>query len=376
MNEIPGAGTEGAPAVMLDILDGDIAYLERWRRLVDLMKRVRVSTYKVTNACNLRCKGCWFFGYGLDKQSKDVKDLGFVADFLREERRRGVNSALLFGGEPSLFPEKIATFVEHMEHVTVATNGLKKVPLEGFENVALLVALFGGGKLDDELRAIKPGGRRFTGLFDTSLENYRNDPRAFFIYAITEDGIGQIDETVKRIGDNGNRLNFSFYSKYHTGDPLRLDNGKRLLDELLRVKDRHPDTVVSHPYYIEALITGRSHWAEFGYEQCPSISVDNPVHAERLANGNPVLPGFMTWAADLKTVDFCCTSGDCDGCRDSLVVFSWLLVNLHRFRRTGTLLKTWIEIAESFWSQFAWSPYGGNGAHRAAAFPVHRTMAG
>ena len=231
----------------------------------------------------------------------------------------------------------------------------------------MLVALFGGFRLDDELRAIRPGGRRFTGLLDASLENYRNDPRAFYLFAITEDGVDQIEETVKRIGANGNRLNFSFYSKYDSDDPLRIENGKRLLDVALRAKDLHPETVVSHPYYIETMITGRSHWSEFGYPVCPTVSVGHAAHSERLANGNPTLPGFRTWASDLETINFCCTSGHCDGCRDSQVVFSWLLVSLNKFRRSGTLLKTWIEIAESFWSQYVWSPYGGRAGFR---FPV------
>jgi hypothetical protein len=359
-----------AHQAMLDILEGDRDYLDRWLHLIDLMKAIRTSAYSVTNACNLRCKGCWFFEYDLDKRAKDAKDLDFVADFVKGERLRGISHSLLFGGEPSLFPNKVAAFVEHMDYVSVATNGIKKLPFEGFENVAVLVALFGGRQLDDELRAIKPSGRRFTGLFDTSLNNYRNDPRAFYLYAIAEDGIDQIDETVKRIEDNGNRLNYSFYSKYDTGDPLGVEDGKRLLDEALRVRQRYPNTVVSHPYYVETMITGRSHWAEFGYEVCPSISADLPAHTDRLANGNPILPGMKTWASDMKTVNFCCTSGHCDGCRDSLAVASWLLVNLHKFRRDGKLLKTWIGIAESFWSQYVWSSYRGNGAPKPSALPV------
>ena len=361
--------TGGAHAAILDILEGDRDYLDRWLRLIQLMKEIRISQYNITNACNLRCKGCWFFEYELDKRATDVRDPGFVDAFLRKERDRGTNTALLIGGEPSLFPQRVAAFVEHMDYVTVATNGLKKFPLQGFENVALLVALFGGRGLDDELRAIKPGGRRFTGLFDKSLENYRNDPRAFYLYAITEDGIDQIAEAVKRVEDNGNRLNFSFYSKYDSQDPLKVKNGSRLLDEALRVKQRHPDTVASHPYYIETMITGRSHWAEFGYEVCPNVSVDHPAHARRLANGNPTLPGFTTWASDLQTMNFCCTSGDCGSCRDSQVVFSWLLVSVHKFRRNGTLLKTWIEIAESFWSQYMWSPFCRNGMSDASLYP-------
>ena len=37
-----------------------------------------------------------------------------------------------------------------------------------------------------------------------------------------------------------------------------------------------------------------------------------------------MLPKFNAWAADFKTVNFCCTSGHCEDCRDSQAVFSWL----------------------------------------------------
>ena len=363
MSMSPSARGGRAHGAMLDLLEGDRGLLDRWLRLIAFMKAVRISQYNVTNACNLRCKGCWFFEYGLDKRAREVRDRDRIAAFLGEERRRGVNTALLIGGEPSLFPDRVAMFVERMDRVSVATNGLRKFPREGFENVALLVALFGGDRLDDDLRAIRPGGKRFTGLFDRSLRNYRDDPRAFYIYALSEDGIDRIEETVKRIEDNGNRANFSFYSAYDSEDPLKVENGKRLLDEALRVKQLYPATVASHPYYIETMITGRSHWARFGYPVCPTVSADHPAHPDRLANGNPILPGFTTWAADLETMNFCCTSGDCGGCRDSQAVFSWLLVSAHRFRRNGTLFKTWIEIAESFWSQYVWSPYAGIPAH-------------
>ncbi len=356
-----GSGLKTSHRAILDLLGGDRDYLERWLRLRELTREIRTSEYQITNACNLRCKGCWFFEYDFDQRTRDVKDLSSLNAFLKKERDRGVNAALVIGGEPTLFPNRIAAFVEHMDYVTVGTNGLKKFPTQGFEKVAVLVALFGGSRLDDELRAIRPGGGRFTGLLGESLKNYRHDPRAFFLFAITGDGIDQIEEAVKRIGDNGNRLHFSFYSKYDGNDPLRVKDGKRLLDTALRVKQLHPDTVASHPYYIETMITGRSHWADFGYQVCPSISIDHPDHAARLANGNPVLPGFNTWAADLATVNFCCTSGHCEGCRDSQAVFSWLLTNVHKFRQNCQLLKTWIEISESFWSQYIWVSAAVNG---------------
>lgn len=344
-----------ADRAFLDLLGGDVGYLERFHRVKALSRKVRASEYLLTNACNIRCEGCWFFEHDFDKGTKELKTVDEVRAFVRRERERGITYSIIIGGEPTLIPDRVAAFVEVMDYVTISTNGLRPLPREGFENVAVQISLFGGGKLDDKLRAIKPGGQRFTGLFEQALRNYEGDPRACFVYAITEDGIDYIADTVRRIHENGNRVSFNFYSKYDRDEPLRMQNAPRLLAEALRVKEMYPETLLSHPYFIQAIITGESHWGSFGYDVCPSFSVDHPDNAKRLANGNPYLPRFNAWAADCSTVNFCCTSGHCEDCRDSQAVLSWLIVNFNRFRENGEHLKTWIEISESYWKQFCWA---------------------
>ena len=69
-------------------------------------------------------------------------------------------------------------------------------------------------------------------------------------------------------------------------------------------------------------------------------------------NGNPVLPGFAAYAADAKTLNFCCTSGHCESCRDSQAVYSWLLVSLPHFLDSKERLRTWVDVAEGYWRQF------------------------
>jgi hypothetical protein len=228
---------------------------------------------------------------------------------------------------------------------------------QGFERVSIGITLFGGGTLDDELRAITPAGRTFTGLFETALLNYRGDPRAIFNYAVAAHGLDHIAGTVRRIRDNGNRVTFNLYSEYDTDAPLRRSGDKRLLDELLRVAAAYPDTVIVHPYYLRALVTGETEFGRFGYDVCPSISWDHPSHVARRANGNATLPLFNAYGADLQTLQFCCTSGHCDGCRDSQAVQSWLLVSARQFLDSREALRTWVELAESYWRQFVWSPY-------------------
>lgn len=355
-----------ADRALLSLLGGDAGYLERFHRVKALARKVRSTEYLLTNACNIRCEGCWFFKHDFDKTTTELKSVEGVRAFAERERARGITYAIIIGGEPTLIQDRVAAFVDVMDYVTISTNGLKRMPREGFEKVAVQISLFGGGKLDDELRAIKPGGAKFTGLFDQALRNYEGDPRACFVYAITEDGIDYIVDTVRRIHENGNRVSFNFYSKYNQAEPLRMLNAPRLLAEALRAKELYPNTVLSHPYFIQTIVTGDSHWGRFSYETCPSISVDHPDHAARRANGNPTLPLFNAYAADCKTVNFCCTSGHCDDCRDSQAVLSWLIVNFDRFRESGALLKTWIEISESYWKQFIWAPY------EAVSAPLHR----
>jgi organic radical activating enzyme len=323
-------------------------------------KSVRASEYHITNACNIRCKGCWFFVHEFDKPGvKSLKEIVAVAElerFVLRERERGVNTALLIGGEPTLFPDRIAVYVKHMEHVTISTNGLKPLPKSGFEDVNVAITLFGGLRSDDGLRAIRPGGKPFTGLLETALRNYEDDNRAIFIYAVTPDHVDEIEPTVERILGNGNVLSFNYYHDYAAAQqyPERVDE---LLDTLVALKAKYPDRIASHPHHMTALVRGEMHFGRFGYDTCPSVSVDHPDNQARLANGNRFLPKFNAWAADLSTVLKCCTSGECASCRDSQAVYTWLLVNVEHYSSSVADLTTWIDIAESYWAQFTWSPY-------------------
>jgi MoaA/NifB/PqqE/SkfB family radical SAM enzyme len=340
------------------LVAGDADLAGRLLRLRAFGRRIRVAEYHLTNACNLRCRGCWFFAYDFDAKTREARAPASWRAFASEQAARGTTAALLIGGEPTLFPERVAAFVEAMEFVTVSSNGLRGLPRAGFESVAVALTLFGGGVADDELRAIRPSGRRFTGLFETALAHYRNDPRAHFIYALAPDGSDLIEDTVKRILDNGNCLTFNYYAAY--GDRERrtvADEERRLLDHALRMRDTYPETVTCHPEFIRTLITGRSGELPWGYDVCPSVSRSHPANKERFGNGQPALPGFEVWGADQETIQLCCASAACGECRDSQAIYSWMMVSLGRFLDSRDSLVTWVEIAESYWRQFVWSPW-------------------
>jgi hypothetical protein len=79
----------------------DAHWYERYKKISKL--NIRSSIYDVTNRCNLRCKGCFFFSSGEHKAAAEEKDIGRWHAFVdKREMARGVNLAILIGGEPTL----------------------------------------------------------------------------------------------------------------------------------------------------------------------------------------------------------------------------------------------------------------------------------
>ncbi|PRE77294.1 radical SAM protein [Burkholderia multivorans] len=338
-------------------MDDSIGMKARFKAVRNEAKETRASLYHLTNRCNLRCKGCWFFENEFDEATRELDDISRLEARVKDEAARGINAPLLIGGEPALYLDRIEMFRKYMPKVSVSTNGLRRIPYDGFEDVTIAVSVFGGGPMDDELRAIGPNGKRFAGLLDKALDNYRGDERAGFVFAVSIDGIAYIEDTVRRIRDNGNRLLFNYYSSYDVAGPLRRSGEERLLNVLLELRAMYPETIASHPYYLTALMRGKTAWGTFGYDSCPSVSEAHAENVDRFVSGWPALPKFNAYRADMHTLARCCTSGECAKCRDSQAVISWLLVNAKHVLQEDDGLRIWTEVAESYFSQFVWSRY-------------------
>ncbi len=330
---------------------------EKLNAIKDISARVRTNVFQLTRECNLRCQGCWYYEYKMDQGIEDRTDLGRIREILGERVADGITHALVVGGEPALYLNRLGVFAETMPYLSVATNGYRSIPVEGFQDVSIGLALFAGYRSDDRYRAIRAGGQRFEGLFRRGLENYRGDDRVTVIYALSEEAIDEIAPTVDMIEQNGNLVYFSYYRHYGTDDHAESDRATaRLLERALEVRARYPETVLADPYYIESLILGKTSWGRFDYQSCATISRGLPDNQARLKSGGPVLPGFESFAQDLTTRRKCCASGDCGTCRDSLALSSWLLINFKEHVRDAVSLESWVNFAHGYWSGFAWSP--------------------
>ncbi|HOC58412.1 MAG TPA: radical SAM protein [Smithellaceae bacterium] len=314
----------------------DSVWHERYKRIASL--NIRSSIYDVTNRCNLRCKGCFFFSSGEQHVAEEM-DLQKWEQFVDREKARGVNLAILIGGEPTLCMDRVEAFYKRLP-TYCATNGLIKVSRDQFPDMMVGISLWGGGEDEKVLRG--------KDTFAISSKNYEGDPFTYYLYTVTPRQVGKIEPVIRRIDHCGLKVHLQLLSNDEGVDgfswrPEELRDLRYELDEMM---DSYPQTVISSKYYHEVITTGMMQGRRFGWRECPSVteSLDNRQPAVRR------LIHFYRWAADLKTVHRCCTSAtrDCSTCKDGAAHMSWIMVNKRDHMKTSKDLQNWIEVYEMF----------------------------
>ncbi len=323
---------------------------EHWRKRYQKISKlnIRSSIYDVTNQCNLRCKGCFFFSSGEHKAASEEKDIKKWETFVDSEKQRGVNLAILIGGEPTLHLDRVEAFYKRLP-TFCATNGLIKVPRDKFPDMMLGISLWG----DEEDEKVLRG----KDTFSISSKNYEGDPHTYYLYTITPRQIGKTDRIIGKIQDVGLKVHMQLLSNDEGVDgffwkPEELSKIRQEMDTML---DKYPNTVISSKYYHEIITTGMMLGRSFGWKECPSVT-------EPLDTRDPKpkrLIHFIRWASDLKTMHRCCTSEtrDCSTCKDGAAHMSWVMVNKRSHMRSAKDLQNWIEIYEMFAKLYQFIPW-------------------
>ncbi len=314
----------------------DSEWYDRYRRIANL--NIRSSIYDVTNRCNLRCRGCFFFSSG-ENHVKEETNIKQWEAFIDKERKRGVNLAILIGGEPTLCMDRVEAFYKRLPSYC-ATNGLIKIPRDKFPDMMVGISLWGSSEDEKILRG--------KDTFAISSKNYEGDPYTYYLYTITPKQVGKVESVVKRIVDVGLKVHLQLLSNDEgmEGFSWRPEELRDLRFEMDEMLNQYPRTVISCKYYHETITTGKMMGRTFGWHECPSVT-------ESLDNRQPPvkrLIHFYRWAADLKTVHRCCTSAtrDCSICKDGAAHMSWVMVNKRDHLNSTRDLQNWIEVYEMF----------------------------
>ncbi len=300
---------------------------------------IRSVSLDLTHICNLRCTGCYFFQEGMDTFFTPEAEKALDA-WLDRETQRGTNFVTIVGGEPSLTLKRLKKVYDRFR-VSVATNGLRRIPYEGFENLPIGISLWGNHSTDKRLR-----GSGKIEVFARALRNYKNDPRAFWYYTVAPGLAHEIEPVVEQCVANGNMVLFNYYSDLdEQGGYLDYRQGfERVRQAIEHIIERYPEHILTTRYLNTVVTTGRLFDQQWGYEVCTNVSTDYAPNQQRLRNGQPFNPHFRAYNADYTSTRRCCTGihRDCDSCFDTWEHFSWIMIHLKKHLRSKLDFTRWL----------------------------------
>ena len=315
------------------------SFLNRLYKEIRKAGSMKSISLDLTDECNIRCAGCYYFSEEMDSVKTPTDESEFDA-LIQNELERGINFVTIVGGEPTLRLDRLKKIYDNFK-MNVSTNGIIKIPKNGFENMPIGVSVWGNHETDSNLRS---NGKR--DLFSIALGNYKNDSRAFWYYTISAGNAHEIEQVVDQCVANGNRVLFNFYSDIsHLGSAMDHRQGfDKVQEEINKVIARYPEYIYLSSYLTKVISTGELYDQNWGYDVCTTVSTDNPVNAERIKNGNPFSPYFRAYNADFKTTRRCCVGIErsCDSCFDVWNHFSWVMVNMKKHLGSKQEFTNWL----------------------------------
>ncbi len=309
------------------------AVRERWHRVRQYFF-LRESTYDMTTQCNIHCEGCYYYE-GEKQHAVDNRDPSAWRGLMRSEKDRGITFVVLAGAEPSLVPEICAVCYEEIPLGAIATNGLRKIPTDiGYK---IHISVWGNDAASLRVRGARDMLRR-------QIDNYRDDPRAVFVYTFTRDNIDQADEVTKALSAVGAKVTFNVFSApVGYGGPLRHDPGsleaiRRTTNDLL---DRYPDNVLFSPYNIVAHTQKSSLHDLFG---C-SYPRQNPSTDIGLGRSFRQYRSDLSWD---RAAACCVPDTDCDDCRHYAAGSAIVTARLFRHAIAPLPFKAWLDYVDTY----------------------------
>ncbi len=311
----------------------DSVIRERWEK-VRRYFFLRESTYDMTNRCNIRCEGCYYFNG--DKQfAVENRDPAAWKELLTAEKERGITFVVLAGAEPSLVPELCRVCYETIDLGAIATNGIKAIPADiGYK---IHISAWGNDQTSLEIRKAKD-------MLVHQMANYRDDPRAVFVYTFTPVNIDQARQVTRLLADNGHKITFNMFSSPvgYTG-PLRhtaetLAHTRDTMNQLLQ---EYPETVLYSQYNIVA------HTHEKGLHDVYGCSYPRMNPSTDIGLGR----SFRQYRTDLqwdRDAACCVPDTDCADCRHYAAGSAVVTARMYRHASDPEHFKAWLDYVDTY----------------------------
>lgn len=174
---------------------------EQAKKIVRIFRRP--AFYEITQRCNLKCEGCYYFEGSLGELVPEQQDPHAWDEFFASEAERGVSIAYFVGAEPALEQERLVAASRYFAYGNIGTNGTVRIdPVVPYR---VAISMWAGD--DDTDRKL-----RGASVFRKAFKNYRGDPRALVYYTLSRWNLESVRTVAEMCRDNGLPLTFNLYS--------------------------------------------------------------------------------------------------------------------------------------------------------------------
>jgi MoaA/NifB/PqqE/SkfB family radical SAM enzyme len=311
----------------------DASIRERWEKVRQYFF-LRESTYDMTNRCNIRCDGCYYYE-GEKQFARENGDPESWRQLMRDEKARGITYVVLAGAEPSLVPELLEVCYREMPLGCIATNGLKRIPDSvGYK---IHISVWGNDETSQRVRKAKH-------LLFRQIENYRTDPRAVFVYTFTRNNIDEIRGVVEMLAGQGCKTTFNVFSApVGYSGPLRHDRESfsRMRKIMLQLMGDFPGHILFSPCNVAA------HTHELGLHALYGCSYPRMNPSTDIGLGR----SFRQYHADLswnRSAACCVPDTDCEDCRHYAAGSAIVTARLYRYATDPVAFKSWLDYVDTY----------------------------
>lgn len=305
----------------------------RWEKVRQYFY-LRESTYDMSNRCNIRCDGCYYFEGDKQFAVENLSPEDWRA-LMRAEKARGITYVVLAGAEPSLVPELLDVCYAEMPLGSIATNGFKKIP----ESVGYKIHISVWGNDETSLKT-----RKAKNLLKKQIENYQYDPRAVFVYTFTRENIGEVNDVAAELVASGCKMTFNvFSSPVGYSGPLRHDEESLLRTRaaMIALLNRYPQNILFSVYNAVAHTSGK------GLHDLYSCSYPRCNPSQDIGLGR----SFRQYRTDLnwdRSVACCVPDTDCDDCRHYAAGSAVVTARLYRHVNSLEAFQSWLDYVDTY----------------------------
>jgi hypothetical protein len=218
---------------------------------------------------------------------------------------------------------------------SIASNGLKKIP----ETVGYKIHISVWGNEETSHRI-----RKARDLLRKQIENYREDPRAVFVYTFTRENIEEVGEVAERLMGEGCQLTFNvFSSPVGYRGPLRHDEESllKVREAMLELLERYPEQVLFSAY------NAMAHTHKKSLHELYSCQYPRQNRSQDIGLGR----SFRQYRTDLqwdRAVACCVPDTDCGDCRHYASGSAVVTARLFRHAAELETFKAWLDYVDTY----------------------------